>query len=255
MLFRFCLYGFLKNQEYFDPFLILALREKGLSFFTIGLLIAFREVCVNILEIPTGAIADVFGRRKSMIFGFAAYIVSFTLFGFASNLALLFGAMWFYAIGDAFRSGTHKSMIFTWLRLNGRESERTKIYGLTRSWSKIGSAVSVVLASVFVFVSSRYTDIFFYAIIPYVLSIVNMLGYPRELDGEREDISVRGAFLHVVESVKASAKAGPLRGLVVESMGFEGYFSMAKEYLQPVLKATALTAAAGWAFASGLAEP
>ena len=44
MLFRFSLYGFLKNQRYYDAFLILAFREKGLTFFQIGLLIGFREV-------------------------------------------------------------------------------------------------------------------------------------------------------------------------------------------------------------------
>ena len=38
MLSRFCLYGFLKNQQYYDPFLVLAFREKGLSFAAIGLL-------------------------------------------------------------------------------------------------------------------------------------------------------------------------------------------------------------------------
>ena len=36
MLFRFCLYGFLKNQQYYEPFLILVFREKGLSFLQIG---------------------------------------------------------------------------------------------------------------------------------------------------------------------------------------------------------------------------
>ena len=61
MLFRFSLYGFLKNQTYFEPFLILAFREKGLSFFQIGLLIGFREVCVNLFEVPSGAVADLYG--------------------------------------------------------------------------------------------------------------------------------------------------------------------------------------------------
>ena len=60
MLFRFSLYGFLKNQQYYDPFLILAFREKGLSFFQIGLLIGFREVCINLFEIPSGAVADMY---------------------------------------------------------------------------------------------------------------------------------------------------------------------------------------------------
>ena len=56
--FRFSLYGFLKNQTYYEPFLILALREKGLSFFAIGLLIGFRELCVNLFEVPSGAVAS-----------------------------------------------------------------------------------------------------------------------------------------------------------------------------------------------------
>ena len=146
MLFRFCLYGFLKNQKYFDPFLILAFREKGLSFTAIGLLIGFRELCINLLEIPTGAIADVAGRRQSMIFSFTAYIVAFLGFGLLSSIWSLFAAMFFFSIGEAFRTGTHKAMIFDWLTRQNRAHEKTKVYGLTRSWSKLGSAASTIVA-------------------------------------------------------------------------------------------------------------
>ena len=147
MIFRFSLYGFLRNQRYFEPFLILAFLQVGLSFFEIGLLIAFRELWVNVLEIPSGAIADLYGRRRSLIFSFAAYIVGFLTFGFTDQFTFFFAAMFFLAIGDAFRTGTHKAMIFTWLRLEGRSDERTRIYGYTRSWSKIGSAVSALIAA------------------------------------------------------------------------------------------------------------
>ena len=147
MLFRFSLYGFLKNQRYFEPFLVLALLEKGLGFFEIGLLIGFRELTVNVLEIPSGAVADVWGRRRSMIVSFSAYIVSFLALGWGTHLGFLFLAMFFFAIGDAFRTGTHKAMIFQWLRLEGRLDERTRVYGFTRSWSKLGSAVSVLLGT------------------------------------------------------------------------------------------------------------
>ena len=74
MLFRFSLYGFLKNQRYFEPFLVLVLLEKGLTFFLVGVLVGFREIAVNLLEIPSGAVADVCGRRRSMMLSFAAYI-------------------------------------------------------------------------------------------------------------------------------------------------------------------------------------
>ena len=114
MLFRFSLYGFLKNQRYFEPFLYLALMENGLSFFVIGLLIGFREIIVNVFEIPSGAIADTFGRRKAMILSFVAYTGSFILFGLAHPVWMFFLAMFFFAIGDAFRTGTHKALcVFT----------------------------------------------------------------------------------------------------------------------------------------------
>jgi MFS family permease len=86
MLFRFSLYGLLKNQRYFEPFLILVFLEKGLSFFQIGLLVAFREVAINIFEIPSGAVADLWGRRRAMVVSFCAYIASFLVFALARDL-------------------------------------------------------------------------------------------------------------------------------------------------------------------------
>jgi MFS family permease len=150
MLARFSLYGFLKNQRYFEPFLVLAFLDKGLSFFWIGVLVAWRELWINLLEVPSGAIADVYGRRRAMIGSFAAYIVSFVLLGLCDALPLLLLAMTAFALGEAFRTGTHKAMIFSWLRAEDRIDERTRIYGYTRSWSKIGSAVSVAQAALLV---------------------------------------------------------------------------------------------------------
>jgi len=166
MIFRFSLYGFLKNQRYFEPFLFLAFLEKGLDFTDIGLLIAVRELTTNLLEIPSGAVADVISRRFSMILSFGAYIVAFTTLGYASDMNLLYLGMLFFGVGEAFRSGTHKAMIFAWLRSQDREDERVKIYGYTRSWSKYGSAVSVALAAPIVLFTDSYEWIFLAAIVP-----------------------------------------------------------------------------------------
>lgn len=247
MFFRFCLYGFLKNQRYFEPFLILVFLDKGLSFFAIGLLVAFREVVVNLCEIPSGVIADVWGRRRSMVLSYSAYIASFAIFGLAQDVIVLFVAMFFFAIGEAFRSGTHKAMIFTWLRLQGREDERTKVYGYTRSWSKFGSALSVILSACFVYVSDSYHYVFYCSIVPYVLGIVNLLGYPKLLDGKVDrDISFVQMKQHFQESFKAAFGNIHLRRLLAESMGFQGAYHVAKDYLQPVLKGAALVAVGYW---------
>ena len=278
MLFRFSLYGFLKNQKYYEPFLILALRERGLSFFAIGLLIGFRQVWVNVLEIPSGFIADTFGRRRSMIASFGAYILSFVIFAVSPRLWSLFPGMFFFAVGEAFRTGTHKAMIFDWLTSRGREDERTRVYGFTRSWSQMGSALSVVLAAAAVVVTENYTAIFWLSVIPYAAGIVNFLGYPADLDGaaarrgrrrqaagggEVEEgegaLEARGRGRAGGGKVEEAEGAGfgalarrfgrvlgdslgsrPLRRLFAESAAFRGNTILTKDYLQPLLRRAAL---------------
>lgn len=241
MLFRFCLYGFLKNQQYFEPFLILAFRDKGLSFTFIGLLFGFREICINLLEIPTGAIADVTGRRNSMIFSHISYIISFLIFGLAQYQLLLFPGMLFFSLGEAFRTGTHKAMVFSWLESIGKQDEKTRVYGLTRSWSKMGSALNVLLATTFVFLLKDYGVIFFLSIPPYLINIINFMGYSSVVDGERKPFHLPAIFSALSHTLKVSLKSRSLRRLFFESMGFEGYFKIAKDYLQPVIQTLALS--------------
>ncbi|MHC4294050.1 MAG: MFS transporter, partial [Planctomycetota bacterium] len=242
MLLRFCLYGFLKNQQYYDPFLILAFREKGLSFALIGLLIGFREICINVMEIPTGAIADVAGRRRSMILSFLAYIAAFAIFAFAQQLWLLFAAMFFFSIGEAFRTGSHKAMIFDWLERQDRSDEKTKIYGFTRSWSKMGSALSVLIAAALVFATKRYSNVFLFCIVPYVLNIINFLTYPSYLDGPRaQSANIKGVAVTLYHAFRSSIRNSSLRRLFAETMCFEGTFKVCKDYVQPVIQLSALS--------------
>ncbi len=241
MLFRFCLYGFLKNQLYFDPFLILAFLEKGLSFSVIGLLIGFREICINILEVPSGAVADSLGRRWAMVASFAAYIPSFLLLGLGESTAVLFPAMFLFACGEVFRTGTHKAIIFAWLSREQRSAEKTRVYGYTRSWSKLGAALSVVIGGILLFVTRDYTVLFWACVPPYVINIVNLGTYPSYLDArqhQRRTVAqvfqtLRNAFVHVRHNKT-------LRTILIESMAYEGTYRSTKDYLQPVLRAAIL---------------
>jgi len=241
MLRRFALYGFLKNQRYFEPFIILFFLQRGLSFTEIGFLVAIRELCINLMEVPSGAVADLFGRRKSMMLSFVAYIASFVVFGFGYLYWQLAIAMVLFAVGEAFRTGTHKAMIFTWLRDQGRLEEKTKVYGYTRSWSKIGSALSTVIAVAIVFVFQDYSWVFWLAVAPYVAGFINLLGYPSSLEGQPVSSVCLGAVGHHLWRCARNAVAIPsLRRLIVESMTFEGVFKAFEDYLQPMVRNAAL---------------
>jgi hypothetical protein len=163
--------------------------------------------------------------------------------------------MFLFAIGEAFRTGTHKAMIFAWLRSQGRIGERTKYYGYTRSWSKFGSAASVVLAAVFVFVSDSYTTVFYFAIVPYVLGIVNFAGYPKGLDEGTDGASTAKVWHRLSQTLSSAFKVREVRRLLLESMGYEGVFHAVKDYIQPVLTAAATVVTARMFVGVELSEP
>lgn len=238
MIFRFSLYGFLKNQRYFEPFMMLFLLGSGNSFASVGFLIGFREFCINATNIPAGAIADLYGRRRCMLVSYLAYMIAFLCFGLGpKQLSFLFVAVFFFGIGEAFREGTHKSMIFTWLRLNGRMDEKTQVYGYTRSWSKIGSAVSIPIATAIAYYTDNLNVLFLAALVPYSIGFISLCTYPKELDGRPEgEVSIKGVFVHMWQTLRDSIRTAGLRRLMLESMGFEGFFDVVKDYLQPMIK-------------------
>jgi len=236
MLTRFCLYGFLKNQRYYEPFLLLALLEKGLTLTDVGLLVGFRALCVNLLEIPSGAIADVLGRRRSMILSMVAYISAFTFFSLSDSHVAMYIAIALFAGGEVFRTGTHKAIIFAWLASQGRESEKTHIYGLTRSWSKLGSAFSALVAGAVVFVLQDYDVVFWACLVPYTLNMINLASYPAWLDGPRHPQPMRQIFRTLGSGLSACWKRRNLRRVLIESMGFEGLYWSSNYYIQPVIQ-------------------
>lgn len=243
MIFRFSLYGFLKNLRFFEAFLILALRERGMDFLGIGGLIAVREIASNLSQIPSGALADAMGRRRCMIVSMAGYVVSYLALGLAANNWLLIVAMILYGTADSFRDGTHKAIIYAWLRQQGREHERTKIYGYTRSWSKLGSALSALIAAALVYASGSYSIIFLFSAIPAAFNLVNLATYPRALD---EAIPRgRGGMLrtwrHLCESFREVTGKAAMRRLVADSVTVEGGYGAIKDYLQVVAQACAIS--------------
>lgn len=238
---KFSAYGFLKNLKLFEPFLILFLLEKNLTFTLIGTLYAYREIMTNLLEVPTGIIADALGRRRTMVQSFLAYIISFLIFYYASTFWLLMLGMTFFAFGEAFRGGTHKAMIFEYLKIQGWQDQRVDYYGHTRSWSQKGSAVSALVAAGIVFVSGRYDVVFLVSTLPYVLNLFLMLSYPRELDGKiRENGNIRESFAIIRKSLKSTfMNSGALRATTNVCI-YDGFYNAVKDFLQPIVKSLAL---------------
>ncbi len=242
---KFSAYGFLKNLRFFDPFIVLFFLDTGLNFLEIGLLISFREIVVNVFELPSGIIADSFGRRKSMLLSFCAYILSFLIFFFFRLFITHLAAMFFFGIGEAFRSGTHKAMILEYLRRKNILNMKIHYYGHTRSWSQMGSAVSAVLAGFIVFFSPGYRYVFLFSIVPYIAELLLISSYPEYLDfssgtGELEEpekIHFKKRIKNTLSELISMMREKATRRALIQSSTFDAVFRSIKDYLQPVLLA------------------
>ncbi|HDD56120.1 MAG TPA: MFS transporter [Chloroflexi bacterium] len=245
MFYQFSAYGFLKNLRFFDPFIILIFRSYGLSYLQIGFLYSIRDVATNILEIPTGLLADSFGRKKAMIGAFASYIVSFVILYFFKQFWVLALAMVLFASGEAFRSGTHKALILEYLKINSISDLKVAYYGMTRSASQMGSAFNALIAAGLVFYTGNYRIMFLAAALPYALDLVNLASYPAELDGKIFPESKKAVGDRVKETLAVFwgvfRNEKQLRSLL-NSASYSGVFKISKDYLQPVLAAWVLSA-------------
>lgn len=241
MLLKFSAYGFLKNLRFFEPFLYLFFLASGLSYLEIGTLISIREISVLLLEIPTGVVADLTGRRRAMAGAFAAYITSFSIFYLFHRFVFFVPAMLLFAAGEAFRSGTHKSMIMTHLDAEGMADRKVAYYGTTRSASRLGSAVSALLAGVIVYLWQDYHVVFAVTIVPYLLGLLLMLTYPRELDGELSVRPLSDLGSHMAGSIRQLVHRPGLLRMVINASIYDSFFKISKDYLSPIVELFAVS--------------
>lgn len=234
--YKFCFYGFLKNLRFFDAFFILFLLDKGISYTEIGLLYAIREIFINIFEIPSGIVADAFGRKNALMSSFLAYIASFVIFYFATDFWWFMFAFILYGVGEAFRSGTHKGMIMDYLKLNNWSNQKINYYGHTRACSQKGSAISSLIAGGLVFFSGSYQNIFLFSIIPYIINFALIWSYPNQLNNSISKKSSKNKAVKNTFSTfwKVIKQPGVLK-IINTSALHSAYLKALKDYIQPLL--------------------
>ena len=234
---KFCLYGFLKNLRFFEPYLYIYLMQVvHLNLFQIGTLFSIRGIIIYLFEIPSGIFADQYGKKTELMICFLFYIASFFFFFWGGSYAIVAVAMVLFGLGEAFRSGTHKAMIYSYLEQKGWFKHKTFVYGRTRSFSLIGSSLSAFVSILLIIRLPRMQSIFLFSIIPYLIDFLLIWSYPDTLNEPVEtNISIKKFITHSIEQLKNIFANKPLRKVAVSSSLFDAIFKVLKDYIQPIL--------------------
>ncbi len=94
-------------------------------------------------EVPTGAIADRFGRRVSLMLGSALLAVAVFVFGIADNYAVILISYTAWGLALTFQSGADAAILYDSLKLVGREEDFQKIN--SRLWALTSLAVLMAI--------------------------------------------------------------------------------------------------------------
>lgn len=144
-LLKYQIIVFLQKRPFLPAIGVYLVSIAKLSLFDVSTIASATVAARLLLDIPTGYLADRFGRKRATMTGIfiaslspLAYIVSPNYWGGLAGSVLYFG-------GFAFVSGAHSAFIHDTMQALGREQDYAKFRGRTQSYSLLGNLLVVAL--------------------------------------------------------------------------------------------------------------
>ena len=123
---------------------LLALR--GFSMFEIGMLESIFHIVSSSFEIPSGVIADVFGRKKTMVLASLVSFVSGLFMILSNNFWSVAFAIGFSALSYNLESGTREALAYDSLKFAGQEEKYNKFASTEMMLYRITSSTATLCA-------------------------------------------------------------------------------------------------------------
>lgn len=130
---------------YFQLPIWIVYQSQFLSFEKIAFFAGLALIVEVVTQMPTGAFADIYGRKTSLALGNLFMALPMFLIAVHPNAEI----MWIYAImwglGSSFCMGTSKPLLYDALKAEGKENLYPKILGKSVIYFQISAAVSIAL--------------------------------------------------------------------------------------------------------------
>lgn len=129
---------------FFLPVLALYFEKELFTATNVALIFAIEAFAGVLFEIPTGAIADLFGRKNTLIVAHLITLVAllFLLIGGSLTMFILYAI--FNAFARSLSSGTDGAIIYDSLQEEGRAHEYKKINGIYGALWPLGASIGSI---------------------------------------------------------------------------------------------------------------
>ena len=143
------LFQFLKSLQLFGAVSVpFYLEWGGLDYTRMFVLEGAFSLFMFVLEVPTGAIADRFGRKWSLVAGALASGASFMMFGLVRSYPLFFVANFLCAVGATCISGADRALLYDSLLAAGHGEQGRSVLSRYEAVGSVGMLIGFPLGSV-----------------------------------------------------------------------------------------------------------
>lgn len=125
---------------------MLYLAFKGMNLFQIGMMEAIFHITSFSMEIPTGLVADVYGRKVSRLIGRLLNIISLLLLIIGKEVGMIALSFVVSALSYNLESGAGDALLYDSMKEIGREEEYSCVIGKREIFFQISATVSMLLA-------------------------------------------------------------------------------------------------------------
>ncbi|RDU24751.1 MFS transporter [Anaerosacchariphilus polymeriproducens] len=142
------IYTLISNLNMQSSIWVLYLGYCDMNLMQIGVLEGIYHVTSIICEVPSGAMADLLGRRKSMIISRILIALSCIIMLFSKSFWLFACSFITQAMGNNFNSGSEEAFVYDSMKLLGKEQDYMRFNGRLNVIIEISQAIATVAGGV-----------------------------------------------------------------------------------------------------------
>ena len=231
-IWKYYIFMFLRQFMLILPIMVLFYQENGLTMNQIGFLATIAGAITLILEVPSGAFADLYGRKKSMIIGSLIITAGYFVRAVSMNFINFCIAMSLISLGAAFVSGADKALLYDSLK----ELKKEKLFKKIAGTANFLSLLAMGLGSFFGGLIAAYglRTVHYSIVIPFFLAF--LISFTFKEPKRYKKIIKSNYFKHLKEGLIFTFTHKKVRLLILLSSLTVGFMLVSHIFFQPYMK-------------------
>ncbi len=172
----------IKISKWFNivmPVVVLFYQDNGMDMQQIFTLKAIYSIAIVTMEVPSGWMADVWGRKKTLFIGSVLGAAGFFIYSFSFGFWAFAMAEIILGAGHAFVSGADSAMLYDGLKASGKTDQYIKHEGRITSAGNFAEAFAGVIGGLLAAISLRTPFYFQFAVAAIAIPAAFTLKEPR----------------------------------------------------------------------------